>query len=58
MALTIAKYIEIKTQKSIKSVIKELKRVTDAGICDEVTKNEFTMRSEISEITAEILRKI
>jgi hypothetical protein len=32
MALAIAKYMEIKTQKSIKFVIKELKRINDARI--------------------------
>lgn len=58
MSLAIAKYIEIKTEKSIKSVIKELKRVTDARIYDEVTKKEFTMRSEMSEIVTKILEKI
>lgn len=58
MALTIAKYIEIKTEKSIKSVIKELKRVTDARIYDKINKREIIMRSEITQKTSEILEKI
>ncbi len=55
MALALAKYIEIKTKKSIKSVTKELKKVTDARIFDQINKREFVMRSEISESLKEIL---
>ena len=45
----IAKYIEIKTQKSIRSVIKELKKVTDAKIYDNVNNREIIMRSKMSD---------
>ncbi len=58
MALALAKYIEIKTGKSIKSVTKELKKVTDARIFDQINKREFVMRSEINESLKEILRMI
>lgn len=58
MALAIAKYIEIKTQKSIKSVIKELKKVTDARIYDKINKREIVMRSENTKTINEILEKI
>lgn len=58
MALALAKYIEIKTKKSIKSVTKELKKVTDARIYDQINKREFMMRSEISESLKEILREV
>lgn len=58
MALTLAKYIEIKTKKSIRYVTKELKKVTDARIYDQINKREFVMRSEISETLKEILQEI
>lgn len=58
MALALAKYIEIKTKKSIKSVTKELKKITDARIYDQINKREFVMRSEISKSLKEILGEI
>jgi len=58
MALALAKYIEIKTNKSIRFVTKELKKVTDARIYDQIGKREFVMRSEISENLKEILRMV
>lgn len=58
MALAIAKYIEIKTQKSIKSVIKELKRVTDARIYDKIGKREIVMRSKMNDEVKKILGMI
>ncbi len=58
MALAIAKYIEIKTQKSIKSVIKELKRVTDARIYDKIGKREIVMRSKMSDEIKKFLEMI
>lgn len=58
MALAIAKYIEIKTQKSIKSVIKELKRITDAKIYDQINDREIVMRSKINNEAKEILEKL
>ncbi|MDX1950412.1 MAG: IS1634 family transposase [Rickettsiales bacterium] len=58
MALAIAKYIEIKTHKSIKSVIKELKRVTDARIYDKINKREFVMRSKMNDEVKKILEMI
>jgi transposase len=57
-ALALAKYIEIKTKKSIRFVTKELKRVTDARIYDQIGKREFVMRSEINEIMKEILKEL
>jgi transposase len=58
MALAIAKYIEIKTKKSIKSVIKELKRVTDARIYDKIGKREIVMRSKMNDEVKKILETI
>jgi len=58
MALAIAKYIEIKTKKSIKSVIKELKRVTDARIYDKINKREIVMRSKMNDEVKKIVEII
>ena len=58
MALAIAKYIEIKTKKSITSAIKELKRVTDARIYDKINKREFVMRSKMNDEVKKILEMI
>jgi hypothetical protein len=49
MALAPAKYIEIKTKKSIRNIVKELKKITDARIYDQINKREIKMRSEISD---------
>ena len=58
MALIIAKYIEIKTRKSIRSVVKQLKKVTDARIYDKINKREVVMRLEISDELSGILKMI
>ena len=56
--MALAKYIEIKTKKSIRSVTKELKKITDARIYYQINKIELTMRSKINEETAGILKMI
>jgi hypothetical protein len=38
MALAISKYIEVKTSRSIKAVIKELSQITDAKLHDQISK--------------------
>lgn len=58
MALAIDKYIEIKTKKSIKLVIKELKRISDAKIYDQINKREIIMRSKIKDETQEIIKNL
>ena len=58
MALAIAKFIEIKAKKSIRSVVKELKKVTDARLYDEIGKREFIKRSKINDVIEEILRVV
>ena len=47
MALAICKYMELKTGRSTKSIIKLLKGVTDARLVEIVSGEEFTLRSEI-----------
>lgn len=58
MALALAKYIEIKTKKSIKFVINELKEITDAHLYDELNSRKITIRSEIKKDVQEFLDKI
>ena len=58
MALAISKYIEIKSQKSIKAVTKLLKKTTDARIFDQINKKEVIMKGQISNELKEILKLI
>ncbi len=57
-ALAIAKYIEIKTNKSIKSTTKTLKKSVDAIIYNPLTKQEFLIKAKSNELIEEILRLI
>ena len=56
MALAISKYIEIKTNRSIKAVVKELKKSINAKIYDETNEREVIMKAKISEEVKKILK--
>lgn len=56
MALSLCKYMELKTKKSTKVIIKLLKQVTDARIKNTLTNEEIILRSEISTETEELLK--
>lgn len=56
MALAVCKYMELKTKKSTKAIIKLLTQVTDARILHMLTNEEIILRSEISTETKEILK--
>lgn len=58
MALAASKYMEIKTEKSIRHIVKTLKNVTDARIENTLTGDEITMRSEITPDIKEILSEL
>lgn len=58
MALAICKYMELKTDKSVKSILKLLKGVTDATVVDTVTGEKFVLRSPVSEEVKQLLRKM
>lgn len=58
MALTLSKYIEIKTGKSIHHVIKSLKRVTDARMLNLLTKEEISIRTKIPNELLSLLEKL
>lgn len=58
MALAICKYMELKTGKSTKKIVRELKHVTDARILNTQTDKIITMCSTISEETKDTLAKL
>lgn len=58
MALAICKYMEIKTERSTRQIVKILKSVTDARIKNMLTGEEITMRSEITAEIKEIILKL
>lgn len=58
MALAVCKYMELKTGKSTKQIVRILKSVTDARILNTLTEEEIIMRSEITESVREVLSKL
>ena len=58
MALSIAKYIEIKTQKSIRATIELLQSAVDARIINKTTNQEFILQAEIKSEVREVLEKM
>lgn len=55
IALTIGKYIEITTRKSLRNVIDILWQVTEAHIKDDTTGEEFVMQSKLEEEVRNLL---
>lgn len=49
MALAVTKYMELKTGKSTKKLVKLLKNITDARILNTLTGEEIIMRKEMNE---------
>lgn len=49
MALAICKYMELKTGKSTKKIIKLFKSITEARILNKLTGKEIIMRQELPE---------
>ncbi len=58
MALAVSKYMEIKTGKSLKHIVKSLKNVTDARIFNTLAEQEIVLRSEISDETKHLISKL
>jgi transposase len=58
MALAVCKYMELKTHKSTKYIIKLLKGVTDARILNTLTNEEFTLRSQINQECEQMLSQL
>ena len=58
MALAICKYMELKTGRSTKSIVKLLKGVTDAIMVNTLTGEEFTLRSILIDDVKQLLIKM
>lgn len=58
MALAVTKFMEVKTGKSIKAIVKLLKSVVDARIFNTLTSDEIILRSHLSEEVKELLRSL
>lgn len=58
MALAIAKYLEIKSNRSIRAIMKALKHVTDARIVNTLTQEEIALRMEVPAETVDMLKQI
>ncbi len=58
MALSLCRYMELKTGMSIKAIIRLFMQVTDARILNTLTNEEIILRSEISTETEEVVKKI
>ena len=56
MALAVCEYMELKTTRSIKRIVKLLKGVTDARLKNMITNEEFILRSKIPEETEKLLK--
>ena len=58
MALSVCKYMELKTGKSTNSILKLLRSVTDAMVVNKLTGEESTLRSPISNEILELLKSL
>lgn len=57
-ALVMCKYMELKTGKSTKAIIKILKKTTDARLLNTITNEEIIIRSQLSEETQQLLKTL
>jgi len=57
-ALAICKYMELKTRKSTKVIIKILKKTTDARLLNTIANEEIIIRSQLSEETQQLLKTL
>ena len=58
MALAVSKFMEIKTGKSIKSIVTILKSITDARILNTLNQQEIMLRSEITDEIKQVLHQL
>ena len=58
MALSVCKFMELKSGKSTKAIIHLLTQVTDARILHTLTNEEIILRSELSTETENLLKKL
>lgn len=55
MALAVCKYLELKTGKSTRTIIKLLKKITDARLLNTLTDEEIIIRSDVPEEIQKLL---
>lgn len=58
MALAVSKYIEVKTDSSIRAFLTEAKKFTDARLMNSNTGKEFSLRTKLSPLVAQMLQKM
>lgn len=58
MAPDVSKHIEIKNGMPIRAFLTEFKKVSDARLLSKITRQEITMRSEISSELKRALSKL
>lgn len=58
MSLAVCKYMELKTGRSTKAIVKQLKSITDARILNTLTNEEIIIRSDISEEVRQLLKTL
>jgi len=58
MALAVCKYMELKTGKSTKKIVKLLKSITEARILNKLTGKEIIMRQELPEEVSQLWKTL
>ena len=58
VALVITKHIELQTNMSARNFIHECKKITDARLKNQITDKEIRIRTNLTNSTAEILRRL
>lgn len=58
LALAVCKYMELKTARSTKAILKLLKSITDARILNTLTNEEIIIRSELTEELQQVLKTL
>ncbi len=58
MALVVSKHIELQTKTSIRKLIHECKKITDARLKNKITGKEIKIRAKLNRATIEILQKL
>ena len=58
MALAVCKYMELKTGRSTKAIIKMLKKITDARLLNTLTNEEIIIRSDVPEEIQQLLKTL
>lgn len=58
LSLAVCKYMELKTARSTKAILKLLKSITDARILNTLTNEEIIIRSELTEEIQQLLKTL